>query len=72
MKGVLTKKLMESIIATHTGMSVQEFQSYAKMAKHSKFNRPYTELVYQPMLELLSYLRPNGFKTNVVPFRGGH
>jgi hypothetical protein len=35
-------------------------------AKHSRFNRPYTSLVYQPMLELLSYLRENGFKTFIV------
>jgi phosphoserine phosphatase len=73
MKGVLAtgeQGLMELIMATHTGMSVEEFQSCAKywlaMAKHPKFNRPYTELVYQPMLELLSYLRANGFKTYVV------
>jgi phosphoserine phosphatase len=73
MKGVLAtgeQGLMKLIMATHTGMSVEEFQSCAKywlaMAKHPKFNRPYTELVYQPMLELLSYLRANGFKTYVV------
>ena len=35
-------------------------------ARHPKFNRPYTELVYQPMLELLTYLRSNGFKTFIV------
>jgi len=35
-------------------------------AKHPRFNRPYTELVYQPMLELLAYLRANGFKTYIV------
>ena len=73
MKGVMAtgeKGLMELIMATHTGMSVEEFNRIAKywlaMAKHPKYNRPYAELVYQPMLELLSYLRANGFKTYVV------
>ena len=73
MKGVLAtgeQGLLELIMATHTGMSVEEFNQIAKywlaMAKHPKYNRPYTELVYQPMLELLSYLRANGFKTYVV------
>lgn len=62
--------LMELIMATHTGMSVEEFNQIAKywlmMSRNKRFNRPYTELVYQPMLELLSYLRANGFKTYVV------
>jgi hypothetical protein len=73
MKGVMATGehgLMELIMASHTGMSVEEFNQIAKywlaMAKHPKFNRPYTELVYQPMLELLSYLRANGFKTYIV------
>jgi hypothetical protein len=51
-------------------MSVEEFNQITKywlsQSKHPKFKRPYTELVYQPMLELLSYLRANGFKTYVV------
>lgn len=73
MKGVMAtgeQGLMQLIMASHTGMSVEEFNQIAKywltMTKHPKFNRPYTELVYQPMLELLSYLRANGFKTYVV------
>jgi phosphoserine phosphatase len=73
MKGVVAtgeQGLLELIMASHTGMSVEEFNQIAKywlvMAKHPKYNRPYTELVYQPMLELLSYLRANGFKTYVV------
>lgn len=73
MKGVMAtgeQGLMELIMATHAGMSSEEFNQIAKywlaMAKHPKYNRPYTELVYQPMLELLSYLRANGFKTYVV------
>jgi hypothetical protein len=73
MKGVMATGehgLVELIMTTHTGMAVEEFNQIAKywltQSKHPKFNRPYTELVYQPMLELLSYLRANGFKTYVV------
>jgi hypothetical protein len=73
MKGVMAsgeKGLAEMIMATHTGMSVEEFNQIAKywltMSKDSRFKRPYTELVYQPMLELLNYLRTNGFKTYIV------
>jgi phosphoserine phosphatase len=62
--------LLELIMVTHTGMSVEEFNQIAKywltMSKDAKFNRHYTELVYQPMLELLSYLRANDFKTYIV------
>ena len=62
--------LVEMIMATHTGMTVEEFNQISKywlaLSKHPKFKRPYTELVYQPMLELLSYLRANGFKTYIV------
>jgi hypothetical protein len=51
-------------------MSTAEFETIAsdwiKTAHHPKFKRPYTELVYQPMLELLAYLRANGFKTFIV------
>jgi hypothetical protein len=62
--------LMELIMATHAGMTTQEFektvQDWLATARHPRFKRPYTELVYQPMLELLSYLRANGFKTFIV------
>jgi len=55
------------IPATHAGMTQAEFKKHARSwlrtARHPRFNRPYTELVYQPMLELLAYLRANGFKT---------
>ncbi len=55
------KALMQIIAATQTGMSSEEFDEQAKnwiaTAKHSKFNRPYTEMIFQPMLELLNYLR---------------
>ena len=62
--------LMELIMATHAGMTTQEFEKtvedWLATARHPRFKRPYTELVYQPMLELLSYLRANGFKTFIV------
>ena len=64
------KGLAELVMVTHTGMTTDEFASavidWTKTARHPRFNRPYTELVYQPMLELLAYLRANGFKTFVV------
>jgi len=56
--------------ATLSGMTVEEFavevRRWLAKAKHPRWNRPYTELVYQPMLELLQYLRANGFKTCIV------
>jgi hypothetical protein len=62
--------LMELIMATHAGMTTQEFEKVVEdwlaTARHPRFMRSYTELVYQPMLELLSYLRDNGFKTFIV------
>ena len=62
--------LVELIMATHAGMTTDAFAQVVKdwlaTAKHPRFNRPYTELVYQPMLELLAYLRANGFKTYIV------
>jgi hypothetical protein len=70
MVGVTERELMEIIMATHTGMTTAEFEQIVKewlaAAKHPKFKRPYTECVYQPMLELLAYLRANGFKTFIV------
>jgi len=58
------------MLAAHSGMTTEEFESIVKnwliTARHPKFNKPYTELVYQPMLELLTYLRANGFKTFIV------
>ena len=62
--------LMEIIAATHAGMSTDAFNesvdAWLKSAKHPRFKRLYTELAYQPMLELLNYLRANGFKTFIV------
>ena len=64
------KGLMEIIIATHSGMTAAEFEQEASnwlaINKQSRFNRLYTKLVYQPQLELLAYLRANGFKTFIV------
>lgn len=56
--------------ATLSGMTVEVFATEVRQwlakAKHPRWNRPYTELVYQPMLELLQYLRANGFRTYIV------
>src|ERR1700709_1365532 len=64
------KGLLQIVAATHTGMTTEEFSKevidWTATARHPRFNRPYTELVYQPMLELLAYLRANGFKTFIV------
>jgi hypothetical protein len=62
--------LIEIVAATHAGMTTAEFEAVASdwiaTAKHPTTGRPYTEMVYQPMLELLDYLRANGFKTFIV------
>jgi phosphoglycolate phosphatase-like HAD superfamily hydrolase len=64
------KGLFEMLVATHTGMSEEEFAKtvadWLATARHPRFKRPYTDLVYQPMLELLAFLRQNGFKTFIV------
>ena len=57
-------------MASHAGMTTNEFEKitaeWLASARDPRFKRPYTELVYQPMLELLAYLRANGFKTFIV------
>ncbi|MFY9602066.1 MAG: HAD family hydrolase [Pseudolabrys sp.] len=62
--------LVELVMASHSGMTTEEFERIVKdwisTARHPRFKRPYTELVYQPMLEVLAYLRANGFKTFIV------
>jgi phosphoserine phosphatase len=62
--------LLEMAMATHAGMTTEEFEkivtAWITTAKHPKTGRLYTEMVYQPMLELLAYLRANGFKTFIV------
>jgi phosphoglycolate phosphatase-like HAD superfamily hydrolase len=64
------KGMVEIVMATHAGMTTTEFEAIVKdwlaTARHPKFKRPYTELAYQPMRELLAYLRANGFKTYIV------
>jgi hypothetical protein len=62
--------LLEMAMATHAGTTTEEFETivadWIATAKHPKTGRLYTEMVYQPMLELLAYLRANGFKTFIV------
>jgi hypothetical protein len=62
--------IVEIVMATHAGMSTAQFEQIVKdwtaTAKHPRFQRPCTECVYQPMLEVLAYLRANGFKTFIV------
>jgi phosphoglycolate phosphatase-like HAD superfamily hydrolase len=64
------KDLEEILAATLTGMSVDQFQVEAKKwlaeAKDPRWHRPFTELTYQPMQEVLTYLRANGYKTYIV------
>jgi hypothetical protein len=64
------KGLLQLVMASHAGMTTTEFEQivgdWLMTARHPRFKRPYTELVYQPMLELLNYLRANGFKTFIV------
>jgi phosphoglycolate phosphatase-like HAD superfamily hydrolase len=64
------KGMVQLLLATHTGMTTDEFTKtvteWIATAQHPRFKRPYTELVFQPMLELLAYLRANGFKTYIV------
>ena len=73
MKGAMAagmKSVVEIIMATHAGMTTEQFEKIVKdwisTAKHPTTKRPYTEMVYQPMLEVLAYLRANGFKTFIV------
>jgi hypothetical protein len=62
--------MIELVMTTHAGMTTEEFQAivtdWLASARHPRFKRPYTELSYQPMIELLTYLRANGFKTFIV------
>ena len=64
------KGAVEIVAATHAGMTPDEFKQQVKewlaTAKHPRFERRYEELVYQPMLEVLTYMRANGFKTFIV------
>src|SRR5436190_16470805 len=64
------KSLLEIISATHTGMTVEEFHKivceWMHTARHPRFHRPYDQCIYQPMVEVLRYLRANQFKTFIV------
>ena len=64
------KAILEIVMATHAGMTTNEFEKIVKdwiaKARHPQTKRLYTEMVYQPMLELLAFLRANGFKTFIV------
>jgi phosphoglycolate phosphatase-like HAD superfamily hydrolase len=73
LKGVMAggeKAIFEIIATTHAGMTTDVFArtvtDWLAEARHPRFHRSYTELVYEPMLELLAYLRSNGFKTFIV------
>ncbi len=72
-KGALAggeRAMLEIVMVTHAGMTTAEFEQIVRdwlaSSKHPRFKRPYTECVYKPMLELLAYLRVNGFKTFIV------
>jgi hypothetical protein len=72
-KGVVAggvESLLKLIVATHAGNTTEEFErlvtDWIATAKHPRFNRPFTDLTFQPMLELLDYLRANGFETYIV------
>jgi len=64
------KAILEIVMATHAGMTTTEFEQivtdWVAAARHPKTGKLFTEMVYQPMLELLAYLRENGFKTFIV------
>ena len=66
--------MLEMVEVAHAGLTPDEFAKVSRdwlaTARHPRFKRPYTELVYQPMLELLAYLRANGFKTCIVSGAG--
>jgi haloacid dehalogenase-like hydrolase len=61
---------LKIMAVTHTGITIEDFTKivadWIAAARHPRFNLPYTELVYQPMLELLAYVRANGFKTFII------
>ncbi len=72
-KGALAageKEMVAMLMATHTGMTVDEFEKvvsdWIATARHPKYQRPYTECIYQPMVEVLAHLRANEFKTYIV------
>ncbi len=73
MKGLAAsgeKGVVEMLLATHTGMTIEEFdgivRQWMQTARHPTAKVPYTQMTYQPMVEVMSYLRANGFKTFIV------
>ena len=64
------KDLIQILMATHSGMSTEAFEksvaNWIATAKHPVSKKPYNEMIYQPMVELLDYLRANGYKTFIV------
>jgi hypothetical protein len=62
--------ILKLVMATHAGMTIDEFETivdnWLGTSRHPRFDKPYNELIYQPMLELLDYLRENDFKTFIV------
>jgi phosphoglycolate phosphatase-like HAD superfamily hydrolase len=62
--------LLEVVHASHAGVTTEEFEKLVRdwfaTARHPRFKQPYNRVIYQPMLELLSYLRANGFKTYIA------
>jgi hypothetical protein len=62
--------LLEMVMATHAGMTTDEFEAvvgdWMASARHPRYEKPYTRCVYEPMLEILTYLRANGFETFIV------
>lgn len=64
------KGLLQIVGATHSGMSTEAFETlvldWLASARHPKLDKPYTKLVYQPMLELIDYLQDNDFETYIV------
>ncbi len=73
LKGVMAggdHALLELLMATHAGTTSDEFEQIVKdwiaTAKHPKYHQPFTACIYEPMLELVTYLRANGFKTFIV------
>jgi phosphoserine phosphatase len=64
------KAILELAAVTHAGMTTHEFskivEDWITSARHPRFNRPYTDVIFQPMIEVLEYLRANGFKTFIV------
>jgi haloacid dehalogenase-like hydrolase len=76
-KGLLTgdlHALLEIVAATHFGMTTEDFEAKVRewlaSARHPKTDRPFTDMVFQPMLEVLDYLRANDFKTFIVSAGG--